>query len=378
MKTKRDYYEVLGVPRDARPEDIKKAYRRLAVQYHPDKNPGNPEAEERFKELGEAYDVLMDPEKRAAYDRYGHDAFSPGASRRGGGFSAEFHDPFEIFRDVFAGTSIFEQFFSAAGGRSNRGSDLRHDLAITLEEAASGVEKELEIRKLERCEACNGTGAAAGTRAVTCPTCRGSGQVVSMRGIFQVAQSCPRCNGSGQVIEKPCPVCSGEGRVSEISRIKIRIPPGIDTGARLRVAGHGEAGRRGGPPGDLFVVVHVKEHPIFERDGSDLQCEVPLPFPVAALGGEISVPTLAGTVKIKIPAGTQSGSIFRVKGHGMPVVNSSSRGDLFIKTEVEVPTKLNEQQRRKLMEFAELCEDHNNPRHKSFYERLKDLFTGSE
>lgn len=376
MSAKRDYYEILGVGKSARSEEIKKAYRKLAVQTHPDKNPGDPEAEERFKELGEAYDVLMDPDKRAAYDRYGHDAFKQGRGP-GGGFSQGFHDPFDLFREVFSGSGIFEQFFNGGErGGPNRGSDLRHDLAITLEEAASGCEKEIEIRKLDRCGTCEGSGASAGSKAVTCPVCRGQGQVVASRGFFQVAQTCPNCQGTGQVIEKPCVDCGGEGRTTQTSRMKLRIPAGVATGARLRSPGSGEAGLRGGPPGDLYVVIHVEEHAIFERDGSDLQCQVPLPFPTAALGGEISVPTLAGPIKLKIPAGTQSGAIFRVRQQGMPFLNSNSRGDLYIKAEVEVPTKLNEVQRKKLEEFAELCGDHNTPLHKSFYERLKDLFTG--
>jgi molecular chaperone DnaJ len=375
MSEKRDYYEVLGVSKTARSEEIKKAYRKLAVQTHPDKNPGDPDAEDRFKELGEAYDVLMDPDKRAAYDRYGHDAFKQG--RGGGGFSQGFHDPFDLFREVFSGSGIFEQFFSGGErGGPNRGADLRHDLVVTLEEAATGCEKEIEIRKLDTCDTCEGSGASPGSKAVTCPVCRGTGQVVASRGFFQVAQTCPNCQGTGQVIENPCVTCHGEGRTTQTSRMKLRIPAGVSTGARLRSPGSGESGLRGGPPGDLYVIIHIERHAIFERDGNDLQCEVPLPFTIAALGGEISVPTLAGPIKLKIPAGTQSGAIFRVRQQGMPFLNSNSRGDLYIKADVEVPTKLNEVQRKKLEEFAELCGDHNTPLHKSFYERLKDLFTG--
>lgn len=379
MKTTRDYYEILGVDRQASSDEIKKAYRKLAVKYHPDKNPGDQEAEDQFKELGHAYEVLMDDQKRAAYDRYGAAAFEQGGGMGGGGF----HDPFDLFREAFGagggGGGIFEHFFGGgreSGGRQ-RGSDLRYDLEISLEEAAVGCEKEIEIRKLDRCGDCQGSGAQPGSRVVTCPVCRGSGQVVASRGFFQVAQTCPNCRGSGQTIEKPCRSCGGEGRSEKSSRIKVRIPPGVDDGARLRSPGGGEAGLRGGGTGDLYIVVHLARHRIFERDGRDLHCEVPLPFVTAALGGEIHVPSLTGFVDLKIPAATQSGTTFRVKGQGMPVLQSTTRGDLFIRTKVEVPTKLNAEQKLKLEEFARLCGDDNTPLHKSFYERLKEFFTGN-
>jgi chaperone protein DnaJ len=378
MKTRRDYYEILGVERGASPEEIKRSYRKLAVKYHPDKNPGDHEAEERFKELGEAYDVLMDPDKRAAYDRYGHAAFSQGGM--GGGGGGGFHDPFDLFREVFGagggGGGIFDHFFGGgnADGRQ-RGSDLRYDIQITLEEAAAGIEKEIEIRKLNTCGSCDGSGAQAGSRTVTCSTCRGRGQVVVSRGFFQVAQTCPNCHGTGRVVEKPCRACAGEGRVEKTSRVKLKIPAGIEHGSRLRSGGNGEAGMRGGAAGDLYVVVHIKEHPIFEREGSDLHCEVPIPFSTAALGGEIHVPTLKGAVNLKIPAGTQGGSTFRVRGQGMPHLQQGGRGDLFVRVQVEVPTKLNSEQRAKLEEFAALCGDDNTPLHRSFYDKLKDFFT---
>jgi molecular chaperone DnaJ len=378
MSKKRDYYEVLGVDRNIGEEDLKRAYRKLAVKYHPDKNPGDHEAEEKFKELGEAYEALSDPNKRAAYDRYGHAAFQNGMGGGGGGF----HDPFDLFKEVFSGGGgggVFEQFFGGGGGGVDssgrqRGSDLRYDLQITLEEAAKGCEKEIEIRKLDACEPCTGSGAQKGSKAVTCPTCRGRGQVVASRGFFQVAQTCPACHGSGRIIEKPCPSCQGEGRVEKTSRVKIKIPAGIDSDSRLRSTGGGEAGLRGGASGDLYVVVHIKEHEVFTRNGMDLACEVPIPFTTAALGGEIRVPTLDGAVSLKIPAGTQSGSTFRIRGLGMPALQGLAKGDILTYVQVEVPTRLDSGQREALERFAELCGEENNPIHTSFYDRIKSFF----
>ena len=373
---KRDYYEVLGIGRNASDEEVKRAYRKLAVKFHPDKNPDDPHAEEKFKELGEAYDVLMDPEKRAAYDRFGHAAFAPGGIGFGGGF----HDPFDIFREVFGGGfggGIFETFFGGAGTRTEdryRGSDLRYDMEITLEEAAFGVQKEIEIEKLGICDKCDGTGAEPGSRAVTCPTCRGRGQVISSRGFFQVSQTCPRCRGAGEIIEKPCPQCRGEGRVEKRSRVTLKIPAGIREGSRLRSSSNGEAGIRGGPPGDLYVVIHIKEHKVFQRDGDSLYCEVPIPFSVAALGGEVDIPTLEGKAHLKVPAGTQSGQMFKLRGKGISNIDGRSRGDLLARLIVEVPSRLNAEQRRKLEEFAALCGDDNTPLRKSFFERAKEFF----
>jgi len=376
MSRKRDYYEVLGVDRNVGDEDLKRAYRKLAVKFHPDKNPGDHAAEESFKELGEAYEALSDPNKRAAYDRYGHAAFQNGMGGGGGGF----HDPFDLFKEVFSGGGggMFEQFFGGGGGVDSsgrqRGSDLRYDMQITLEEAAKGCEKEIEIRKLDACEPCTGSGAQKGSKAVTCPTCRGRGQVVASRGFFQVAQTCPACHGSGRIIEKPCPSCQGEGRVEKTSRVKIKIPAGIDSDSRLRSTGGGEAGLRGGASGDLYVVVHIKEHEVFTRNGMDLACEVPIPFTTAALGGEIRVPTLDGAVSLKIPAGTQSGSTFRIRGLGMPALQGIAKGDILTYVQVEVPTRLDAEQREALQQFAELCGEENNPIHKSFYDRIKSFF----
>jgi molecular chaperone DnaJ len=374
--TKRDYYEVLSVERTASGEEIKRSYRKLAVKFHPDKNPDDPHAEEKFKELGEAYDVLMDGDKRAAYDRFGHAAFAQG----GGGRGAGFHDPFDIFREVFSGAGgggIFETFFgggAVSGEDRQRGSDLRYDMQITLEEAAFGVEKEIEVRKLDTCSHCKGSGAEGGSRTINCPTCGGRGQVISSRGFFQVSQTCPRCRGVGQIIEKPCSQCGGEGRVEEPSHIKLKIPAGITDGSRLRSSQNGEAGIRGGPPGDLYVVVHIKEHKIFQRDEDNLYCEVPIAFSVAALGGEVPVPTLEGKAHVKVPAGTQSGQIFKLRGKGVQNVNGRERGDLLARVIVEVPTRLNSEQRQKLQEFADLCGEENAPMRKTFFDRAKEFF----
>ncbi len=373
---KRDYYEVLGVGSNASEEEVKRAYRKLAVKFHPDKNPDDPHAEEKFKELGEAYDVLMDPDKRAAYDRFGHAAFAQGA-----GVGRGFHDPFEIFREVFGGGGfgggIFETFFGGTGARSEdrqRGSDLRYDMQIELEEAAFGVEKEIEIEKLDTCGKCHGSGSEQASRTIRCPTCDGRGQVISSRGFFHVSQTCPRCRGAGEIIEKPCPKCHGEGRVEKPSRVKLKIPAGIREGARLRSSHNGEAGVRGAPPGDLYVVIHIKEHKIFQREGDNLYCEVPIPFTTAALGSEVPVPTLEGKAHLKLPAGTQSGQVFRLRGKGIINVNGRDRGDLLARLIVEVPSHLNAEQRRKLEEFAALCGEENTPLRKSFFERAKEFF----
>jgi len=372
---KRDYYEVLAVERAATDEEIKKAYRKLAVKYHPDKNPGDKTAEEQFKELGEAYEVLCDPQKRELYNQYGHSAFD----RRTGGFGrGGFHDPFEVFREVFGGGGIFEDLFGG-GGRQDptqpqRGDDLRYDMEIAFEEAAHGCEKEITVTKPERCDVCNGSGAEAGSRTKTCPTCGGRGQVITSRGIFSIAQTCPHCQGAGRIIEKPCKTCHGNGRKEKSSKIKLRIPAGVETGSRLRSTGNGEAGFRGGPSGDLYVVLHVKPHEIFQRDGDDLLCEVPVSFIQAALGAEIEVPTLDGKATVRVPAGTQPNTMFRLKGKGVKNIQGYGYGDLHVRINVEVPTHLSAAQKGKLQEFADLCNGNESPLRQSFFEKAKNLF----
>lgn len=374
---KRDYYEVLGVSRDADAEEIKKAYRKLAIKHHPDKNPGDKAAEENFKELSEAYEALSDPQKRRAYDQYGHAAFDPRA-RAGRAAAGGFHDPFEIFREVFGGSSIFDDFFGTARNdpsQPQRGNDLRYDLELSFEEAALGCEKEISVTKPERCDACDGSGVEAGSKVKTCPTCHGRGQVVSSRGIFSIAQTCPHCQGAGRVVEKPCKRCQGAGRRDQASKIKLRIPAGVDTGSRLRSAGNGEAGLRGGPPGDLYVVLHTRAHDFFQRDGDDLLCEVPVSFVQAALGTEIEVPTLNGQATIKVPAGTQPGTLFRLRGKGIKNLQGYGHGDLHVRIDVEVPTQLTAAQRNKLQEFADLCQGNENPKSQGFFEKAKRLFS---
>jgi len=382
MSNKRDYYDVLGVSKDASASELKKAYRKLAIKYHPDKNPDDHEAEEKFKELGEAYEALSDEDKRAAYDRYGHAAFENGGGGGGGFGGGGFHDASDIFSQVFGGAfggGGFEDIFG--GGRRRRdpsgrqpGSDLRYDLEITLEEAAAGVQKELEIEKLEDCSTCGSSGSKSGSGRETCSTCGGHGVVTRQAGIFVQQTECPSCHGAGQTISDPCPKCNGEGRRNEKTRIKINIPAGVDDGTRLRSTGNGDAGLRGGQPGDLYVFLHIKRHDIFEREDDDLFCEVPMPFATAALGGELEVPTLEGKSSIKIPAGTQGRTTFRLRNRGIKDLRTGGKGDLHIVVHVEVPTRLDAGQKDKLKEFAESIGEKNNPVQESFFEKAKRFF----
>lgn len=381
MASKRDYYEVLGVPKGSTPDEIKKAYRKLAVQFHPDKNPGDHTAEDKFKELGEAYDVLSDEQKRAAYDRYGHKAFSAGMPGGGGG-GGGFHDPMDIFREVFGGGGggdIFETFFGGGGRRQRsngpqRGSDLRYGLEISLEDAAKGIEKELEFERLTSCKGCNGSGSKSGGGTKQCRTCGGVGQVISARGFFQIQQTCPECQGSGQTISDPCRDCHGAGRAKDKTRIRLKIPAGIEDGSRLRSSGNGDAGPKGGPAGDLYVVVSIKAHELFERDGHDLHCEVPLGYPVAALGGELAVPTLDGKANVKVPPGTQNGATFRLKGQGVKHLDSDRKGDLYVHVQIAVPTKLNAEQKEKLREFGQALGENPSPLEETFFAKAKRFF----
>ena len=381
MATKEDYYELLGVSKTATAEELKKAYRKKAVQYHPDKNPGNKSAEEMFKKVSEAHDVLNDPEKRAAYDRYGHAAFQQGGmggGARGGG--GGFHDPFDIFREVFnqqgGGGGIFDEMFGGGGGRDGGrdGSDLRYDLEITLEEAARGAEKEISFRKNVTCERCDGNGAEPGSKRVTCPTCRGAGQIRRSGGIITFTQTCPTCAGAGTKIDKPCTACHGEGRVPKTTKLHVRIPPGVDNGSRLRSAGNGEAGLAGGSAGDLYIVLSVKDHELFERQDDNLFCEIPIKFTLATLGGSIEVPTLFGKASLKLPAGTQSGTTFRLREKGMPSLRGGRQGDQLVRVHVEVPTSLTAEQKKILEEFARVSGDASEPTSKSFFEKAKKFF----
>jgi molecular chaperone DnaJ len=383
MATKEDYYALLGVEKNATDDDLKKAYRKKAIQYHPDKNPGNKEAEDMFKKVSEAYEVLKDPQKRAAYDRFGHAAFQQGGGagpRPGGAGGGGFHDPFDIFNEVFGGRGgrggggIFEEFFGGGGSDGRDGSDLRYDLEITLEEAARGVEKEISFRKAVTCERCDGSGAEPGSKRVTCPTCRGAGQVRRSGGIITFTQTCPTCGGAGTKVEKACSACRGEARVAKTTKLNVRVPPGVDTGSRLRSVGNGEAGLAGGQAGDLYIVLTVAEHEIFERQNDDLFCEIPIKFTLATLGGSIEVPTLSGKAALKIPTGTQSGTTFRLKGKGMPSLRGGAHGDQLVRVHVEVPTSLTSEQRKKLEEYATLSGDADEPMAKSFFEKAKKFF----
>jgi len=372
---KKDYYEVLGVNRDASEDDLKKAYRKLAMKWHPDRNPDNPKAEEHFKEAKEAYEVLTDAQKRAAYDQFGHAGVDPSAGAGAGAGFGGFGDAFgDIFGDIFGGGG-------GGGGRQRstvfRGADLRYNLEISLEDAARGTETRIRIPALEECETCHGNGAKPGTQPTNCTTCGGHGQVRMQQGFFSIQQTCPRCHGTGKMVANPCGTCSGSGRIKKHKTLAVKIPAGVDEGDRIRLSGEGEAGVNGGPSGDLYVVMQIKPHNVFTRDHNDLHCEMPVSFTTAALGGEIEIPTLDGYAKIKIPAETQSGKIFRLRGKGIKGVRSSSHGDLQCHVVVETPVSLTSRQKELLQEFESISNKdtaRHNPRANSWMDKVKSFF----
>lgn len=380
-----DFYKTLGVSREASQDEIKKAYRKLAIQYHPDKNADNPEAEKKFKEISEAYEVLSDENKRKMYDQYGHDAFkSGGAGGFGGGGFSSMDEALRTFMGAFGGRggdSIFESFFGGGfegSGRSNyaqQGASKKVSITITFAEAAKGVEKEIAVTNYVNCSKCQGKGAESSADISNCSTCRGTGQVHHNRGFFSMSSTCPDCHGAGKVIKKPCSQCEGVGKIKDKQKVKVSIPAGVDNGMRLKMTGKGDAGENGGPNGDLYVFIQVKEDEIFERDGDDVTIELPLSFSEAALGCKKEIPTpLSGTYRIAIPEGTQSGKILRVRAEGLPNVHGQGRGDLLVRIVVETPVNLSDKQKRLLEEFAKIEEPKNSPRKKSFFEKIKAFF----
>lgn len=374
MSVEADYYELLEVSRTADDATIKSSYRKLAMRWHPDKNPGDADAEARFKAISEAYDCLKDPQKRAAYDRFGHEAFKQGMSGGGGpGAGAGFSDLGDIFETIFGSA------FGGGGGRqqARRGADLRYDLEIDLDDAFHGKQAEIEIEVSAKCEPCDGSGAEPGTGTRRCNLCGGHGHVRAQQGFFMVERTCPTCHGRGEVIEKPCRSCRGEGRVDTPQKLEVNIPPGVDTGTRIRLAGKGEAGPFGSPPGDLYIFIHIRRHAVFEREGTTLITRVPIAFTTAALGGEIEIPGLDGErIKIDIPAGIQSGKQLRKRGAGMPVLQARGRGDLVIEIMVETPTKLTSRQKELLRELQATETGEETPQSKGFFDRIKEAFGG--
>jgi molecular chaperone DnaJ len=370
--SKADYYEVLGVSRDASDQELKSAYRKLALKYHPDRNPGDAAAEEKFKEASEAYQVLCDADKRAAYDRYGHAGVGAAGT---GGFGGPFTGGVDI-GDIFG--DLFGEMFNAGGGqratRQQRGDDLRFDLTIDFEDAIFGAETEIKVRRLEICAACSGRGSASGRGPTVCGQCQGRGQIRYQQGFFSVARTCSACGGTGSIIGDPCQTCRGETRVAKELKLHVKVPPGVEDGTRIRYAGEGDAGRSGGPKGDLYVVLAIRPHDFFERHGQDLYCVVPISFPQAALGDEIEIPGIDGPVNLKIPEGTQSGKELRIRGRGVPFLNEKGHGDLVVKVLVQVPRKLSRAQREVVTKLAELMNVDNKPTSPSLIEKMKDLF----
>jgi molecular chaperone DnaJ len=372
--SKRDYYEVLGVSRTCSDAELKVAFRKLAMQHHPDRNPGDKDCEHKFKEVNEAYDVLKDGDKRAAYDRFGHAAFEQGGMGGGPGFGADFASTF---------SDIFDDLFGMGGGRRGRsqgrerGSDLRYNMEITLEEAFSGKTAQIRIPTSVICEACSGSGAKAGSKPKPCATCGGAGKIRHAQGFFTLERTCPACHGQGQVIENPCPSCGGSGRTTRERTLSVNIPAGVEDGTRIRLAGEGEAGLRGGPAGDLYIFLSLAPHEFFQRDGADLHCRVPISMVAAALGGDFEVPAIDGSqVRVKVPAGTQSGRRFRLSGKGMPILRSKQTGDMYVQVAVETPQSLTKRQRELLSEFEKLSSQQTQPESASFFSRVKDFLDG--
>ncbi|MBW9088364.1 molecular chaperone DnaJ [Rhizobium wenxiniae] len=371
---KADFYEILGVAKSADEKELKSAFRKMAMKYHPDKNPGDAEAEKKFKELNEAYETLKDPQKRAAYDRYGHAAFEQGGMGGGGGFGGGAGGFSDIFEDIFGEMMGGGRARRSAGGRE-RGADLRYNMEISLEEAYNGKTAQIRVPTSITCDVCTGSGAKPGTQPKTCGTCQGSGRVRASQGFFSVERTCPTCHGRGQTITDPCTKCHGQGRVTEERSLSVNIPAGIEDGTRIRLQGEGEAGARGGPAGDLYIFLSVTPHEFFQRDGADLYCAVPISMTTAALGGTFDVGTLDGSKsRVSVPEGTQAGKQFRLKGKGMPVLRSSQTGDLYIQIGIETPQKLTKRQRELLQEFEEISSKENNPESTGFFARMKEFF----
>lgn len=381
---KRDYYEVLGIARGASPDEIKKAYRQKAKELHPDRNADDPQAEAKFKEANEAYDVLKDAEKKAAYDRFGHAAFEGGmggggrpGARGGAHPGADFGSAFsDVFEDLFGDFMGGGRGGGGARARATRGSDLRYNLRVTLDEAYTGAQKTVRVSTLATCESCSGTGSEGGAEPVGCPTCSGLGKVRAQQGFFTVERTCPTCGGAGQIVKNPCKTCRGAGRAEKERTLSVNIPAGVETGTRIRLSGEGEAGLRGGPTGDLYIFIELREHPIFQRDGLDLYCRVPIRFATAALGGDVDVPTIdGGRARVKVPAGAQTGKQLRLRGKGMPALRGAGHGDMLVELAVETPVNLTAKQRELLQEFDKLSED-NNPEGSSFFSKVKNFWDG--